>query len=166
MSPCLNYITGNSSTPSSSCCTQLANVYVKSLIVLPPHSGSGQSLMGVNIVQTRALALPGACTVQTPSIGRCNASSPTDSPSGTPNSPPAVPSTDNGTSDANSTKYEESPCTCKYVAISDHRQIPNYRIDHVSVNLSRNLSNKAPNPIGSQSDSYCIAVISTAKNQR
>ncbi|KAJ6336021.1 hypothetical protein OIU78_012593 [Salix suchowensis] len=89
MSPCLNYITGNSSTPSSSCCTQLANVYVKSLIVLPPHSGSGQSLMGVNIVQTRALALPGACTVQTPSIGRCNASSPTDSPSGTPNSPPA-----------------------------------------------------------------------------
>ncbi|KAJ6709019.1 NON-SPECIFIC LIPID TRANSFER PROTEIN GPI-ANCHORED 2-LIKE ISOFORM X1 [Salix koriyanagi] len=86
MSPCLNYITGNSSTPSSSCCTQLANVYVKSLMVLPPHSGSGQSLMGVNIVQTRALALPGACNVQTPSIGRCNASSPTDSPSGAPNS--------------------------------------------------------------------------------
>ena len=117
MSPCLNYIAGNSSTPSSSCCTQLANVYVKSLMVLPPHSGSGQSLMGVNIVQTRALALPGAWNVQTPSTGHCNgkqlqaiqdlisfpcnanswfilssvrtASSPTDSPSGTPNSPPA-----------------------------------------------------------------------------
>jgi len=26
MSPCLNYVTGNSSTPSSGCCSQLANV--------------------------------------------------------------------------------------------------------------------------------------------
>ncbi|KAF9686943.1 hypothetical protein SADUNF_Sadunf02G0042700 [Salix dunnii] len=52
-------------------------------------SGPVQSLMGVNIIQAQALPLPGACNVQTPSIGRCNASLPTDSPSGTPNSPPA-----------------------------------------------------------------------------
>ncbi|OVA15517.1 hypothetical protein BVC80_9035g33 [Macleaya cordata] len=39
MSPCLDYITGNSSTPSSSCCSQLSSdrnhsVSVKSLTVM------------------------------------------------------------------------------------------------------------------------------------
>ncbi|KAI3904759.1 hypothetical protein MKW92_002455 [Papaver armeniacum] len=59
MAPCLTYITGNSSTPSSSCC------------------------LAIN--RTLALALPSACNVQTPSVDRCNAangpaSPPTNSP--------------------------------------------------------------------------------------
>ncbi|KAH8509273.1 hypothetical protein Peur_051090 [Populus x canadensis] len=114
MSPCLNYITGNSSTPSSSCCTQLANVVKSQPQCLCEVVNGGASSLGVNVNQTQALALPGACNVQTPSISRCNASSPTDSPAGTPNSSSAgtgsktVPSTDNGTSDANSTKLTMS----------------------------------------------------------
>jgi hypothetical protein len=72
MSPCLNYITGNSSTPSSSCCTQLANVVKSQPQCLCEVVNGGASSLGVNVNQTQALALPGACNVRTPSIGRCN----------------------------------------------------------------------------------------------
>ncbi|KAJ6412301.1 hypothetical protein OIU84_005376 [Salix udensis] len=105
MSPCLNYITGNSSSPSSSCCTQLANVVKSQPQCLCEVVNGGASSLGVNVNQTQALALPSACNVQTPSISRCN---------GTPNPPSsgtgskAVPSADNGTSDANSTKLTMS----------------------------------------------------------
>ncbi|KAH9764925.1 AAI domain-containing protein [Citrus sinensis] len=72
MSPCLNYITGNSSNPSSQCCQQLASVVRSSPQCLcEVLNGSGSSL-GININQTQALALPGACNVQTPPISRCN----------------------------------------------------------------------------------------------
>ena len=72
MSPCLNYITGNSSNPSSQCCQQLASVVRSSPQCLcEVLNGSGSSL-GININQTQALALPGACNVQTPPINRCN----------------------------------------------------------------------------------------------
>ncbi|KAJ6931149.1 hypothetical protein NC652_014603 [Populus alba x Populus x berolinensis] len=110
MSPCLNYITGNSSTPSSSCCTQLANVVKSQPQCLCEVVNGGASSLGINVNQTQALALPSACNVQTPSISRCNASSPTDSPAGTTNSPSAGTGskTDNGTSDANSTKLTMS----------------------------------------------------------
>ena len=72
MSPCLNYITGNSSTPSSSCCTQLASAVKSQPQCLCEVVNGGASSLGVNVNQTQALALPGACNVQTPSIGRCN----------------------------------------------------------------------------------------------
>ncbi|KAE9464019.1 hypothetical protein C3L33_04117, partial [Rhododendron williamsianum] len=48
LSPCLNYVGGNSSTPSPSCIT---------------------------LNQTLALGLPGVCNVQTPPLSRCNAAS-------------------------------------------------------------------------------------------
>ncbi|XP_050236060.1 non-specific lipid transfer protein GPI-anchored 5-like [Mercurialis annua] len=116
MSPCLNYITGNSSTPSSQCCSQLASV-VRSQpqCLCEVLNGSAASSLGVNVNQTQALALPTACNVQTPPISRCSASTPAKSPSGTPESPSSVgggsktvPSTDNGTSDANSIKLKFS----------------------------------------------------------
>lgn len=72
MSPCLNFITGNSSTPSSQCCTQLANVVRTSPQCLCEVLNGGGSSLGININQTQALALPAACNVQTPSISRCN----------------------------------------------------------------------------------------------
>ena len=58
LSPCLNYITGNSSTPSQQCLCEVLN-------------GGGSSL-GITINQTQALALPGSCNVQTPPISSCS----------------------------------------------------------------------------------------------
>ncbi|KAJ8747462.1 hypothetical protein K2173_008759 [Erythroxylum novogranatense] len=80
MSPCLNYISGNSSTPSSQCCSQLATVVRSSPQCLCQVLNGGGSSLGININQTQALALPGACNVQTPSTTRCNAASPAGSP--------------------------------------------------------------------------------------
>jgi hypothetical protein len=72
MSPCLNYITGNSSTPSSQCCTQLASVVRSSPQCLCQVLNGGGSSLGINVNQTQAIALPGACNVQTPPISSCN----------------------------------------------------------------------------------------------
>ena len=72
LSPCLNYITGNSSTPSSQCCTQLASVVRSQPQCLCEVLNGGASSLGVNVNQTQALALPTSCNVQTPPISRCN----------------------------------------------------------------------------------------------
>lgn len=71
LSPCLNYVTGSSSTPSSSCCTQLASV-VSSQVQCLCTVLNGSSSLGITINQTRALALPSACNVQTPPTSQCN----------------------------------------------------------------------------------------------
>lgn len=72
ISPCLNYVNGNSSTPSSSCCSQLSNiVQSQPRCLCSLLNGSGASL-GVTVNQTLALALPGACNVQTPPVSQCN----------------------------------------------------------------------------------------------
>ncbi|XP_009602114.1 non-specific lipid transfer protein GPI-anchored 5-like [Nicotiana tomentosiformis] len=111
MSPCLNYITGNSSLPSSGCCTQLGTVVKNNPVCLCQILNGGGSNLGLNINQTQALALPTACKVQTPSVSKCNAGSPNSSPAGTPNSPGteasgrgSVPSSEDGSSDATLTK--------------------------------------------------------------
>ncbi|KAJ4954880.1 hypothetical protein NE237_011663 [Protea cynaroides] len=88
MSPCLNYITGNSSTPSSSCCSQLASVVKSKPQCLCQVLNGGGASLGININQTQALALPSACDVQTPSVSKCNDASP---------SPAATPSSSSGT---------------------------------------------------------------------
>ncbi|KAL3812595.1 hypothetical protein ACJIZ3_013863 [Penstemon smallii] len=107
MSPCLNYITGNSSTPSTSCCTQLGTVVRSQPQCLCQVINGGGSNLGLNINQTQALALPTACNIQTPPVSRCNAASPSGST--TPSSPntnldgsKTIPSTGDGTSDATS----------------------------------------------------------------
>ncbi|KAG6732245.1 hypothetical protein I3842_01G167400 [Carya illinoinensis] len=94
LAPCLNYITGSSSTPSSSCCSQLASsVQSQPQCLCTVLNGGGASL-GITINQTLALALPGACNVQTPPVSQCNAAngpapspvaSPLSSPEGAPN---------------------------------------------------------------------------------
>ncbi|XP_076887010.1 non-specific lipid transfer protein GPI-anchored 5-like [Bidens hawaiensis] len=121
LSPCLNYISGNTSTPSSGCCTQLSSVVQSEPQCLCQVLNGGGSSLGLNINQTQALELPKACNVQTPPTSRCNAASPTDSPSGTtptssPGSPSGkgsetntVPSTDNGSSDATSIRFTTIP---------------------------------------------------------
>lgn len=72
MSPCLNYITGNSTSPSQQCCRQLANVVQSSPDCLCQVLNGGGSQLGFNVNQTQALALPTACNVQTPPVSRCN----------------------------------------------------------------------------------------------
>lgn len=72
MSPCLDYITGNSSTPTSSCCTQLASVVRSQPQCLCEVLNGGASSLSINVNQTQAMALPGACNVQTPPISQCN----------------------------------------------------------------------------------------------
>lgn len=72
LAPCLSYIAGNASTPSSSCCSQLANVVQSQPACLCSVLNGGASSLGVTVNQTRALALPGACRVQTPAVSECN----------------------------------------------------------------------------------------------
>ncbi|CAF2076881.1 hypothetical protein Bca4012_090019 [Brassica carinata] len=88
MSPCLNYITGNTTSPSQQCCSQLGNVVRSSPDCLCQALNGGGSQLGINVNQTQALALPRACNVQTPPVSRCNngGGSTTDSPTDSPNS--------------------------------------------------------------------------------
>lgn len=72
LAPCLNYITGNSTTPSSSCCSKLANVVEDQPQCLCAALNGGASALGLAINQTLAMSLPGACNVQTPPVSRCN----------------------------------------------------------------------------------------------
>ncbi|XP_010532560.1 PREDICTED: non-specific lipid-transfer protein-like protein At2g13820 [Tarenaya hassleriana] len=85
MSPCLNYITGNSSTPSQQCCSQLGNVVSSSPECLCQVLNGGGSQLGINVNQTQALGLPRACNVQTPPVSSCNGGSSAGSPAGSPN---------------------------------------------------------------------------------
>ncbi|XP_042425639.1 non-specific lipid transfer protein GPI-anchored 5-like [Zingiber officinale] len=98
LAPCLNYISGNASTPSSSCCSQLARVVQSQPACLCSVLDGGASSLGVTVNQTRALAMPGACGVQTPPASECNdgagssaapAKTAPETPSSTP-SPPAA----------------------------------------------------------------------------
>ncbi|KAJ0249017.1 Non-specific lipid transfer protein GPI-anchored 5 [Hirschfeldia incana] len=115
MAPCLNYITGNTTSPSQQCCSQLGNVVQSSPDCLCQALNGGGSQLGLNINQTQALALPRACNVQTPPVSSCNngggsnADSPADSPksSGPGNGSKTVPvgEGDGPSSDGSSIKF-------------------------------------------------------------
>ncbi|KAF8100655.1 hypothetical protein N665_0219s0029 [Sinapis alba] len=85
MAPCLGYITGNSSSPSQQCCSQLAHVVRSSGECLCEVLKGGGSHLGINFNQTQALALPKACNVQTPPVSSCNGGSSVNSPIGSSN---------------------------------------------------------------------------------
>ncbi|XP_010024243.2 non-specific lipid transfer protein GPI-anchored 19 isoform X1 [Eucalyptus grandis] len=90
LAPCLSFVTGSSSTPSSSCCSQLASVVQSQPRCLCMVLNGGASSLGVTLNQTLALALPGACNVQTPPISKCNAASGgMVAPAGSPDSSPS-----------------------------------------------------------------------------
>ncbi|XP_031278155.1 non-specific lipid-transfer protein-like protein At2g13820 [Pistacia vera] len=111
LSPCLNYITGNSSTPSSQCCTQLASVVRSSPQCLCQVLNGGGSSLGIDVNQTQALALPNACNVQTPPTSSCNADAPAGSPESSSTVPGSktVPATEGGpSSDGSSIKLSFS----------------------------------------------------------
>ncbi|CAN1270988.1 Non-specific lipid transfer protein GPI-anchored 5 [Linum perenne] len=94
LSPCLPYVTGNSTSPSAPCCSQLGT-FVQStpqcLCTLVNSRGS-PSFLTVN--QTLALALPGACKLQTPPISQCK-----DTPEASAAAPTEVPASSSGGGD-------------------------------------------------------------------
>ncbi|KAG8370733.1 hypothetical protein BUALT_Bualt13G0014000 [Buddleja alternifolia] len=73
LASCVNYVTGNITTPSSSCCSSLSNVVQSQPQCLCPLLNGVGSTFGISINQTLALALPSVCNVQTPPVARCNA---------------------------------------------------------------------------------------------
>ncbi|BAT85462.1 hypothetical protein VIGAN_04301500 [Vigna angularis var. angularis] len=95
LAPCLDYVTGNASNPSSSCCSQLAYVVSSQpLCLCEVVSGAASTIAAsFNINQTRALALPTSCNIQTPPLTTCTgsaSSSPAFSVSNFPNSPSGI----------------------------------------------------------------------------
>lgn len=72
LSPCLNFVTGNTSTPSQSCCSTLSGIVQAQPQCLCALVNGGASALGISINQSLALALPGACSVQTPPLSQCN----------------------------------------------------------------------------------------------
>ncbi|CAI8614213.1 unnamed protein product [Vicia faba] len=107
LSPCLDYITEQTSTPSSTCCSQLASVMGSQPQCLCEvvNGGAASSIAAsFNINQTRALALPTACNIQTPPINTCTGSISSSSPpagisvSNIPNSPSGSFSSTTGSS--------------------------------------------------------------------
>ncbi|CAH8250989.1 unnamed protein product [Arabidopsis lyrata] len=95
LSPCLNYLNGGSTSPSSNCCSQFSTVVQSSPECLCYVVNSNESsFSGFKFNRTLALNLPTACNVQTPSPSQCNRSNrPSTSPANTPvGSPQSAPS--------------------------------------------------------------------------
>ncbi|KAE8665435.1 hypothetical protein F3Y22_tig00112614pilonHSYRG00046 [Hibiscus syriacus] len=119
LAPCLNYIMGSSTTPASSCCSQLSSVVQSQPQCLCSALKGGGSSFGITINQTKALSLPGACKVQTPPVSRCNGAS----------GPAAVPlsSAVNPTADS-SDETPDTPATSSSMPIipsgRHHSQVP------------------------------------------
>ncbi|XP_062189935.1 non-specific lipid transfer protein GPI-anchored 5-like [Phragmites australis] len=96
LAPCLGYMSGNTSKPSSSCCSSLSSVVTSNPRCLCMVLGGGASSLGVTINNTRALELPGACNVKTPPASQCKSVGvPVPSPAApaTPATTPATPAT-------------------------------------------------------------------------
>lgn len=73
LSSCLNFVTGNTSTPSTTCCSSLGSVVQSQPRCLCSLlNGGGGSSLGISINQTLAMALPALCNVQTPPVSQCN----------------------------------------------------------------------------------------------
>nr|KYP74135.1 Non-specific lipid-transfer protein-like protein At2g13820 family [Cajanus cajan] len=73
LSPCLEYIkvTGNSSTPSTTCCSHFSTLVKSAPKCLCLVFKTGGFILGTPINQTLALNLPAACKEQIPPISLC-----------------------------------------------------------------------------------------------
>ncbi|GER34279.1 lipid-transfer protein [Striga asiatica] len=72
MASCLNYVSGEATSPSPSCCSTLANVVrsqPRCLCIIV--NADGGATIGVSINKTLALELPTVCYVETPPVSRC-----------------------------------------------------------------------------------------------
>ncbi|CAA0828090.1 Bifunctional inhibitor/lipid-transfer protein/seed storage 2S albumin superfamily protein [Striga hermonthica] len=73
LSPCVAYISGNSSAPSAPCCSRLSGVVRSQPQCLCGLLKGGTSNFGILVNRTTALALPSACRVETPPVCQCDA---------------------------------------------------------------------------------------------
>ncbi|CAH8357528.1 unnamed protein product [Eruca vesicaria subsp. sativa] len=91
LSPCLSYITRNSTNPSQTCCSQLDSVIKSSPRCICSAVNSPIPNIGLNINRTQALQLPNACNIQAPPLSQCNAANgpTTPPPALSPVEPPA-----------------------------------------------------------------------------
>ncbi|XP_071699635.1 non-specific lipid transfer protein GPI-anchored 15-like [Rutidosis leptorrhynchoides] len=105
LAPCLNFVNGNSSTPSPSCCLSLSSVVQTNPRCLCSLLNGNTPNVGITINQTLAIALPGACSVQTPSISLCNGA---NGPAGAPASAPTS-SESTGSQTSEETPVTEAP---------------------------------------------------------
>ncbi|XP_021762685.1 non-specific lipid-transfer protein-like protein At2g13820 [Chenopodium quinoa] len=72
LSPCLDFITGSSSTPTSSCCLQLhAIVQSQPWCLCVGLKGNGSEI-GLPVNKTKAESLPRVCHVKTQPVSECN----------------------------------------------------------------------------------------------
>ncbi|KAF5811219.1 putative plant lipid transfer protein/Par allergen [Helianthus annuus] len=110
LSPCLNFVSGNTSTPSPACCSQLSSVVQSQPRCLCSLLNGNLPNIGVTINQTLAVTLPGACRVQTPPISLCNGVA--NGPAGAPASAPTIAptgSTDSPTDPSEGTPEVQAP---------------------------------------------------------
>ncbi|MQM14561.1 hypothetical protein Taro_047494 [Colocasia esculenta] len=71
--PCLPYTENKAPEPSAPCCRNLAQVVQSQPICLcAVLDGEASQWMGIPVNVSRALALPPACSVQTPPTSECN----------------------------------------------------------------------------------------------
>ncbi|KAF2300165.1 hypothetical protein GH714_010252 [Hevea brasiliensis] len=98
LAPCLSYVTGNSSTPSSSCCSQLASVVQSQPQCLCAMLNGGGSSLGITINRTQALSLKLAMCkhhqLASAMASQLANNSPAIPPIGSPVSPPSDSSDD------------------------------------------------------------------------
>ncbi|GMJ01900.1 hypothetical protein HRI_003859200 [Hibiscus trionum] len=102
MAPCIDYVTGNSSTPPATCCSQLATAVRSDLRCLCVVLNGGGPSLGVQLNRTLALALPQLCNVKTPPPSKCkniaNGTAPSVSPAGSSPGLPVTPAGNSSTS--------------------------------------------------------------------
>ncbi|XP_074569254.1 non-specific lipid transfer protein GPI-anchored 15-like [Curcuma longa] len=63
ISPCISYLVGNSTSPTSTCCSQLAALMQGQAQCLCLILGGGIAQLGFLLNQTQAYTLPGACRI-------------------------------------------------------------------------------------------------------
>nr|GEX19888.1 non-specific lipid-transfer protein-like protein At2g13820 [Tanacetum cinerariifolium] len=72
LSPCIEYVSGNLSSPSHSCCSQLTNVISSQPRCLCALVSGDHTTTGFHINETVALGLPDDCNIQAPPLSRCD----------------------------------------------------------------------------------------------
>lgn len=73
LSPCMDYMSGNATTPDGPCCTAVSGMLRSSPSCLCMVLGGTAASLGVAIDGARALQMPRECKVQAPPASQCNA---------------------------------------------------------------------------------------------
>ncbi|CAN6291551.1 unnamed protein product [Urochloa humidicola] len=115
LSPCMDYLSGNATTPDGpSCCSALSGMLRSSPGCLCVVLGGTAASLGVAVDGARVQQLPGACKVQAPPARQCNAVGvPMPSPAA-PGAPAAATPSDANTTPAGSGSKSTPASTLPY----------------------------------------------------